>query len=83
MTGWLIPLVKALSRTPRDRRSMATAEEAGGAFALSKPRLAVVYHHVSEDGMEAAVRQRYGGPLVLGRDRLCISVANQVTWRRR
>jgi ribonuclease Z len=72
--GWKNP-------TPPSKRSIASAEDAGRAFAIVKPKLGVVYHYKDEEGLWEAVRKEYQGPLVIGKDLMTINVDNAVTCR--
>jgi ribonuclease Z len=67
-------LPDARNPTPAAARSIASAEDAGRVFDQVKPGLAVVYHYLDEAGLEDGVRQHYGGPLVVGRDRMTIDL---------
>jgi ribonuclease BN (tRNA processing enzyme) len=68
--------------TPPSKRSLASAEDAGRVFAAVKPKLGVVYHYKDEDGLSDAVRKRYNGPFVVGRDLMVINIGKTVTWER-
>ena len=67
--------------TPESMRSLASAEDAGRVFAAVKPKLAVVYHYKSEQGLAEAVRSEYKGPLVIARDLMVIDVGEKVVAR--
>ena len=66
--------------TPPSKRSIASAEDAGRAFAILKPKLGVVYHYKDEEGPSDAVRKEYNGPFVIARDLMVINVGKTVTW---
>jgi ribonuclease Z len=66
--------------TPPSRRSIASAEDAGGVFAIVKPKLGVVYHYKDEEGLSDAVRKEYNGPFVIAQDLMVINVGKTVTW---
>lgn len=68
------------STAPVALRSIATAEDAGRVFALAKPKLAVVYHYVEEQGLADAVRSQYHGPFVVGKDLMVIEIGSETTW---
>jgi len=67
--------------TPPSKRSIASAEDAGRAFAMVKPKLGVVYHYNDEEGLEDAVRKEYKGPFVIASDLMVIYVGKTVTWK--
>lgn len=71
--GWKNP-------APPSQRSIASGEDAGRAFAIVKPKLAIVDHYKDEEGLEEAVRENYKGPLVIAKDLMRIKVGNTVTW---
>ena len=71
--GWKNP-------APLSQRSIASGEDAGRAFAIVKPKLAIVYHYKDNEGLAEAVRENYKGPLVIGKDLMRIKVGNTVTW---
>src|SRR5947209_1637799 len=64
--GWKNP-------TPPSKRSIASAEDAGRAFAIVKPKLGVVYHYKDEEGLGDAVRKEYNGPFVIAKDLMAIN----------
>jgi ribonuclease Z len=66
--------------TPPSKRSIASAEDAGRAFAMVKPKLGVVYHYRDEEALWDAVRKEYNGPLVIGKDLMTVNVGKTVTW---
>lgn len=66
--------------TPVPLRSVASAEDAGRVFAIVKPKLAVIYHYKSEQGIADAVKTEYKGPLIVAQDLTVIDVGNDVTW---
>jgi len=68
--------------TPPSQRSIASAEDAGRAFAIVKPKLGVVYHYKDEDGLSDGVRKEYDGPFVIARDLMVIKIGKTVTWQR-
>ena len=70
--GWKNP-------TPPSKRSIASAEDAGRAFAIVKPKLGIVYHYKNEQGLWDAVRKEYKGPLAVGKDLMTINVGKTVT----
>jgi hypothetical protein len=72
--GWKNP-------APPSKRSIASAEDAGRAFAMVKPKLDVVYHYEDEDGLSDAVRKEYKGALVIAKDLMTINVTQTVTWQ--
>lgn len=74
-------LPESRNTTPSDRRSIASAEDAGRVFARLRPKLAVVYHYLQENGIEDGVRCFYDGPLLVARDRMLVEVDDEVTWR--
>jgi ribonuclease Z len=67
--------------TPAGERSIASAEDAGRVFALVKPRLAVVYHYLDDEGLADAVRTEYDGNFVVGKDLMKIEVGKETVWR--
>jgi ribonuclease Z len=71
--GWKNP-------TPPSKRSIASAEDAGRVFAMVKPKLGVVYHYKTEEGLSDAVRKEYNGPFVIAKDLMVINVGKTVTW---
>jgi len=72
--GWKNP-------APPSQRSIASSEDAGRAFAIVEPKLAIVYHYNDEEGLEEAVGENYKGPLVIAKDLMRINVGNRVTWK--
>lgn len=73
--------ISAKNPTPPPLRSIASAEDAGRVFAMTQPRLAVVYHYRDATGLENAIRAEYKGPLVIGKDLMTIEIGKNVTWR--
>jgi ribonuclease Z len=71
--GWKNP-------APPSQRSIASAEDGGGVFAIVKPKLGVVYHYKDEEGLEDAVRKEYNGPFVIAKDLMVINIGKTVTW---
>jgi len=65
---------------PPSMRSIASAEDAGRVFAIVKPKLGVIYHYKTEEGLSDAVRKEYNGPFVIARDLMVINVGKTVTW---
>jgi ribonuclease Z len=65
---------------PPSKRSIASAEDAGRVFTIVKPKLGVVYHYKTEEGLSDAVRTEYDGPFVIARDLMVINVGKTVTW---
>jgi ribonuclease Z len=65
---------------PPSMRSIASAEDAGRVFAIVKPKLAVIYHYKTEEGLSDAVRKEYNGPFVIAKDLMVINVGKTVTW---
>jgi len=61
-------------------RSIASAEDAGRVFAIVKPKLGVIYHYKTEEGLSDAVRKEYNGPFVIAKDLMVINVGKTVTW---
>ena len=74
-------LPESRNSTPPERRSIASAEDAGRVFARLRPKLAVVYHYMQESGIEDGVRRFYDGPLIVARDRMLVELDVTVTWR--
>lgn len=72
--------VGATNPTPPAQRTIASAEDAGRAFAEVKPKLAVVYHYKDAAGIAQAVRTEYAGPLAVAQDLTVIDVGKEVTW---
>ncbi|MBO0695897.1 MAG: MBL fold metallo-hydrolase [Verrucomicrobia bacterium] len=68
---------------PPSKRSIASAEDAGRAFAIVKPKLGVVYHYKDEDGLSDAVRKEYNGPFVIATDLMAINIGKTVNWHRK
>jgi ribonuclease Z len=66
--------------TPPSLRSIASAEDAGRVFAIVNPRIAVVYHYKEEEGLEAALRSKYGGPFVVAKDLMTIVIDRTIKW---
>jgi len=64
---------------PPSMRSIASAEDAGRVFAIVKPKLAVIYHYKTEEGLSDAVRKEYNGPFVIARDLMVVNVGKTVT----
>ena len=64
---------------PPSMRSIASAEDAGRVFAIVKPKLAVIYHYKTEEGLSDAVRKEYNGPFVTARDLMVVNVGKTVT----
>ena len=58
-----------------------TAEAAGKVFDLTRPRLAVGYHHLDNEHLiakvEAGVRAHYDGPLLLSQDGMVINISEE------
>jgi len=71
--GWKNP-------APPSMRSIASAEDAGRVFAIVKPKLGVIYHYKTEEGLSDAVRKEYNGPFVIAKDLMVINVGKTVTW---
>ncbi len=65
---------------PPSMRSIASAEDAGRVFAIVKPKLGVIYHYKTEEGLSDAVRKEYKGPFVIAKDLMVINVGKTVTW---
>ena len=61
-------------------RSLASGEDAGRVFAAVKPKLAVIYHYMDEEGLAEAVRARYQGPFVIAQDLMTIEIDRETTW---
>jgi len=55
---------------------VASPEEAAKAFNHTKPRLAVVSHYNTEEGLAERIRAAYHGELVLGKDLMRIEVGS-------
>jgi ribonuclease Z len=64
---------------PPSMRSIASAEDAGRVFAIVKPKLAVIYHYKTEEGLSDAVRKEYNGPFVIAKDLMVVNVGKTVT----
>jgi len=47
-------------------------------FAAVRPKLGVIYHYRDEAGMAEAVRQKYKGEFVMGKDLMVIEVGAKV-----
>jgi ribonuclease Z len=67
--------------TPVASRSLASAEDAGRAFEVVKPKLGVIYHYKDEEGLAGAVRAGYHGAFVIAHDLMVIEIDRQTTWR--
>jgi len=65
---------------PPSMRSIASAEDAGRVFAIVKPKLGVIYHYKTEEGLSDAVRKEYKDPFVIAKDLMVINVGKTVTW---
>src|SRR6266700_2016383 len=65
---------------PPSMRSIASAEDSGRVFAIVKPKLGVIYHYKTEEGLSDAVRKEYNGPFVIAKDLMVINVGKTVTW---
>ena len=66
--------------TPPSLRSLASAEDAGRAFAIVRPKLGVIYHYKHETGLWDAVQKEYKGAFVVAKDLMVINVGRTVTW---
>ena len=76
-TAWSI---SSKNPTPPPQRSIASAEDAARVFAMTQPRLAVIYHYKDAAGIEDAVRAPYKGSFVVGKDLMIIEIGKTVTW---
>jgi ribonuclease Z len=66
---------------PMASRSLASAEDAGRAFEIVKPKLGVIYHYKDEEGLADAVRAGYQGAFVIAHDLMVIEIDRETTWR--
>jgi ribonuclease Z len=73
--------IGARNPTPPSLRSIASAEDAARVFDMTHPRLAVIYHYKSEEGLHDAIRADYKGPFVIAKDLTTIEVDSAITWR--
>lgn len=72
--------VDSRNPTPRDLRSLASAEDAALVFSRTKPKLAVIYHYFDSEGLVNTVRAGYKGRFILGKDLMVIRVAEETNW---
>jgi ribonuclease Z len=73
--------IGATNSTPPSQRSIASAEDAAHVFAMTRPKLAVVYHYKSAAGLSDAIRAEYKGPFVIAKDLMTIDIDRTITWR--
>ena len=76
-------MVASRNPTPPSLRSIASAEDVARVFELTKPKLAVIYHYRSLEGVEEAIRARYGGRTVVAKDLMTIVIGGSITITRR
>jgi ribonuclease Z len=59
-------------------RTLAYAEDAGRVFAVVRPKLGVVYHYKSQEGLEDEVRKEYEGRFTIANDLMVIKIGRTV-----
>ncbi len=61
---------------------VASPEDAADVFNLIKPKLAVISHYNTEEGIHGRIRSLYNGPLLLGKDlqRITLTDKGQVSY---
>jgi ribonuclease Z len=66
---------------PDSVHSIASAQEAAHVFAMTKPKLAVIYHYKSDEGMATAIGAEYKGAFVIAKDLMTIDIDHAVSWK--
>ena len=66
---------------PDSVHSIASAQEAARVFAMTKPKLAVIYHYKNDEGMAAAIGAEYKGAFVIAKDLMTIDIDHAISWK--